>query len=251
MSISGNLSDALLGIVLSIAAGMATGLGALPMLIIRKKISDVFIDLSLAFAAGVMLAAASFSLIRPAIEQGGVLPLITGILFGILFVNIADRKIPHDYFVKDRQTKNGRPKKIFLFVLTILIHNFPEGLAVGIGGFSKDALSLALAIGIQNVLEGLAVAAALISADYDIKYSVLIAFLTGLVEPLGAIIGVSLVGFSNSILPYALAFAGGSMLFVISYEVIPETHSRDYRALATYSLISGFALMTILDYLLG
>jgi ZIP family zinc transporter len=251
MTIFGNLSNALLGIVLSIAAGMATGLGALPMLFIRKKISDAFIDLSLAFAAGVMLAAASFSLIRPAIEQGGVFQLIVGILAGILFVDIADKKIPHDHFIKDKKVKNGRSKKIFLFVLTILIHNFPEGLAVGIGGFSKDAISLAVAIGIQNVLEGLAVAAALISADYDIKHSVLIAFLTGLVEPLGAILGVSLVGFSTSILPYALAFAGGSMLFVISHEVIPETHSRDYRGLATYSLISGFTLMTILDYILG
>ncbi|AYO29982.1 ZIP family metal transporter [Biomaibacter acetigenes] len=246
-----NLPPIYLGITLSMLAGMATGLGALPLLFIRKRFSGGIIDASLGFAAGVMLAATAFSLVLASIEEGGIIPLIVGMTMGVLFVDRMDKIIPHDHFVKGHEGPGiGRLRKIWLFVFTIIIHNFPEGLAVGVGGFSKHAYSLAFAIGAQNIPEGLAVAAALAAAEYKVGYAVLIAFLSGLAEPVGGILGAGLVGISSSILPYALAFAGGAMLFVISDEVIPETHSGDHQRLATFSLVAGFILMTILDTLL-
>ncbi|MCR4432071.1 MAG: ZIP family metal transporter [Tepidanaerobacteraceae bacterium] len=238
------------GIILSILAGMATGLGALPLLFIRKRFSGGIIDASLGFAAGVMLAATAFSLVLASIEEGGLIPMIVGMAAGVLFVDRMDKMIPHDHFVKGHEGPGmSRLRKIWLFVFAIIIHNFPEGLAVGVGGFSKHAYSLAFAIGAQNIPEGLAVAAALIAAEYSPGYAVFIAFLSGLAEPVGGMLGAGLVGISSSVLPYALAFAGGAMLFVISDEVIPETHSGDHQRLATFSLVSGFILMTILDTL--
>ncbi|HHW02108.1 MAG TPA: ZIP family metal transporter [Thermoanaerobacterales bacterium] len=239
------------GIILSIVAGMATGLGALPLLFVRKRFSSDAINASLGFAAGVMLAATAFSLVLASIEEGGMISLIVGMMMGVLFVDRMDKIIPHNHFVKGHEGPGiSRLKKIWLFVFTIIIHNFPEGLAVGVGGFSKHAYSLAFAIGAQNIPEGLAVAAALAAAEYKVGYAVLIAFLSGLAEPVGGILGASLVGISSSILPYALAFAGGAMLFVISDEVIPETHSGEHQRLATFSLVIGFILMTILDTLM-
>jgi len=246
-----NTSPVYRGITLSILAGMATGLGALPLLFIRKKFSGGIIGASLGFAAGVMLAATAFSLVLASIEEGGIIPLVVGMAMGVLFVDRMDKIIPHDHFVKGHEGPgSSRLRKIWLFVFTIIIHNFPEGLAVGVGGFSKHAYSLAFAIGAQNIPEGLAVAAALTTAKYEVGYAVWIAFLSGLAEPVGGILGAGLVGISSSILPYALAFAGGAMLFVISDEVIPETHSGDHQRLSTYSLVMGFILMTILDTLL-
>jgi ZIP family zinc transporter len=248
-----HLSLAEYGIFLSIMAGLATGIGALPLLLLRRRISDFLIDMALGFAAGVMLSAAAFSLIEPALKRGGAPALSAGIILGLVFVDVIDKKIPHDHFVKGHEGPGYKSSSnnILLFVIAIAIHNFPEGLAVGVGGFSKEALSLTYAIGIQNVLEGLAVAASLIAAGYGIGYASWVAFLTGLVEPFGAVIGVTMVNFSAALLPYALAFAGGAMLFVISDEVIPETHMGNHQRPATYAIIFGFMLMTILDYLFG
>lgn len=251
-----NLPSAYQGLLLSIGAGLATGLGALPLLIIRRKLSERTIDVSLSLAAGVMLAAAVYSLILPSLEYGGIPALVIGLVAGVLFVDFVDKKIPHIHFIKGPEGPEGpeypsKTKHIFLFVLTIFIHNFPEGLAVGIGGFSNNSFSLASAISIHNLLEGLAVAAALVSLEYKVSYSVWIAFLSGLVEPLGAVVGVTLISFSSVILPYAFSFAGGAMLFVISDEVIPETHAGNNQRLATYAILIGFLLMTILEHVLG
>lgn len=240
------------GIILSILAGAATGLGGLPLLFIRRKVSDTVIDISLGTAAGIMLAATAFSLVLPSIEMGGIVPMAAGMVLGMVFVDYMDKAIPHDHFVKGHEGGDiNRIRKIWLFVIAIIIHNFPEGLAVGVGGFSKDAFTLAFAIGAQNIPEGLAVAAALVSAGYAVGYSVWIAFLSGIIEPVGGIIGALLISIAQPILPYAMAFAGGAMLFVISDEVIPETHAGNHQRIATYAIVIGFIIMTILDNVLG
>lgn len=243
------LSPAKLGLVLSILAGAgATALGALPLLFIRKRITQRIIDFSLGFSAGVMLAASVFSLIIPSIEIGSLKIFVIGTLSGVFFVDFMDEWLPHEHFVKGKEGHNlERVKNIMLFVFAIIIHNFPEGLAVGVGGFSDNAISLAVAIGIQNALEGLAVAAALIAAEYSVEKAVLVGVLSGIVEPIGGLIGVSLISFSTAILPFTLAFAGGAMIYVVSDEVIPETHSGNNEKLATYALIIGFIMMTVLD----
>lgn len=236
------------GIILSTVAGTATGIGALPLLFIKRKVSELLITFSLAFAAGVMLAASVFSLFLPSIEMGGLWHFVAGTLAGVVFVDFMDRRIPHDHFVVGHEGPEAEKiRNIMLFVFTIFIHNFPEGLAVGVGGYSDEAISLAFAIGVQNILEGLAVAAALIAADYSVGKSVWIAFLSGLAEPLGGLIGVLLINLSSTILPFSLAFAGGAMLYVIADEVIPETHADGNEKLATYALILGFIMMTFLD----
>lgn len=247
-----SLSPAKLGIFLSIFAGAgATALGALPLLFIRKKITQKIIDFSLGFSAGVMLAASIFSLIVPSIELGGLKVFVIGTLAGVVFVDFMDERLPHEHFVQGKEgPKAERVKNILLFVFAIIIHNFPEGLAVGVGGFSDNALSLATAIGIQNMLEGLAVTAALIAAEYSVEKSVFIGVLSGIVEPIGGLIGVALVSFSTAILPFSLAFAGGAMIYVVSDEVIPETHSGNNEKLATYALIIGFIAMTVMDNLI-
>ncbi|MDI6601215.1 MAG: ZIP family metal transporter [Thermoanaerobacteraceae bacterium] len=248
-----NLEPVYKGIILSILAGAATGLGGLPLLFIRRKIPDLIIDISLGIAAGIMLAATAFSLVVPSLEIGGILPMTVGMILGMVFVDYMDKVIPHDHFVKGHEGRGdiNKVRRIWLFVIAIIIHNFPEGLAVGVGGFSKDAVTLAFAIGTQNIPEGLAVAAALISAGYGVGYSVWTAFLSGLIEPVGGIIGALLISIAQPILPYAMAFAAGAMLFVISDEVIPETHAGNNQRIATYAIVIGFIIMTILDNVLG
>lgn len=255
----------LVGILASTFAGLFTGVGAL-LIYIKKKVSKKMMDASLGIAAGVMLAATSFSLIVPAIEKGGggakgSLTALIGIMIGGLFLILADKCFPDTNLMLnsmegDESLKNGaRLRKVWLFILAITIHNFPEGLAVGVGfgdGDIKNGLSLAIGIGLQNFPEGLAVALPLIREKYPRWKAFLIALCTGLVEPIGGLLGVGIVQISRPILPFAMAFAAGAMIFVISHEIIPETQSdHKHSKLATLALLIGFVIMMFMDNSLG
>ena len=243
----------LLGFLGSLAAGLATGVGALPVLFVKRP-SKRYLDLMLGFAAGVMLAASVFSLLIPAIDDGGVWVAVGGMLLGALVLHLIDRLVPHEHFIRGREGPSSRLRKIWLFILAITIHNFPEGLAVGVGfgGASLSAaIALAIGIGLQNMPEGLAVALPLTGEGYSRGRALLYATLTGLVEPIGGLLGVSLVLIAKPILPWGLAFAAGAMLFVISDEIIPESHRNGHERLATLGVMVGFAVMMLLDVLLG
>jgi len=237
------MSPAFKGILYSSIAGMATTLGGIPFLLWRKEVRRKALDMLLGFAAGVMLAATAFSLVVPSIELGGPLR------FGVGFLKFA----PHEHLIKGYEgpLPHSKLAKIWLFVIAITIHNFPEGMAVGVGAFTKEAITIAVAIGIQNIPEGAAVAASLTGAGYKRGKTFWITFLTGAVEVAGGLVGALLIVIAQPLLPYAMAFAGGAMLYVISDEVIPETHSGGFELLSTYSLIFGFIIMTLLDNILG
>jgi len=237
-----------------IVPGLLTGLGAFPVLFIKKEISFKYIDALLGFAAGVMLAATFFSLLLPSLERGGVIITVIGIITGAIFLSILDKITPHTHFIKGDEGPSSRLKKIWLFIYAITLHNLPEGLAVGVGFGSSDfkaGLIIATAIGLQNMPEGLAVALPLVSEGYSKQKALGISFITGIFEPLMALLGFFLVRIFIKILPFALSFAGGAMLYVISDEIIPESHKRGYELEATFSIIAGFIVMMILDYLLG
>jgi ZIP family zinc transporter len=248
------------GLLASFLAGLATGVGALPA-IFFKNVPDRVLNTALGGAAGVMLAATSFSLIVPGIEHGnllwpgyGVYVVAFGILLGAFCLDLVDRLLPHEHFILGHEGPSSRMKRIWLFIIAITIHNFPEGLAVGVGfggGDIANGTSLAIGIGLQNMPEGLAVALPLLGLGYSRLKAIGIATLTGLVEPVGGLLGVGAVTVFQPILPLGLAFAAGAMLFVISDEIIPETHAKGRSRLATFGIIIGFVIMMSLDNLLG
>ena len=240
-----------------------TAVGALPVLF-GKKISTRTQDSLLGFAAGVMLAASFFSLIIPAIDvaeilYGGVYAAagiaVVGFVAGAATIALADEWIPHRHFVQGKQGPwTGGSRKVWLFVAAITIHNFPEGVAVGVGfagGDSASASALAIGIGLQNAPEGLAVAVALIAEGYPKGRAFLVAAATAIVEPIGGFLGVGAVSLFYPLLPWALTFAAGAMIYVISHEIIPETHTRGNQKQATTGLTLGLALMMFLDVALG
>lgn len=240
----------LLGIFLS---GLATGVGAIPVLFIKAE-NPKLTDALLGFAAGIMLAATFFSLLLPALDIGGIIVTIIGLVLGAILMSLLDKITPHMHFIYGKEGPSTRLKKIWLFIFAITLHNFPEGLSVGLGfgsGNIKAGIIIATAIGLQNIPEGLAVALPLVAEGYTRGKSLLIATLSGLVEPLMGLLGFFLVSLFKPILPYGLGFAAGAMLYVISEEVIPESHRRGFEKEATFSLMAGFIIMMILDYLLG
>lgn len=246
--------------------GGATVIGAL-IGFAFKKISHRFSDIVLSFAAGVMLAAAVLGLIIPSVERGmdygiGVALLITiaGMFVGALALNLVDKIVPHLHAlagVESEEHHNQGLSKVLLFVMAIAIHNLPEGIAAGVGFGSGDpadvagAMVIAGGIALQNIPEGMVIIAPMLAAGVSKKRTLLIAALTGVVEIIGTLIGYLAVSISVVILPFALAFAGGTMLYVISDEMIPETHSHGSQRGATYALLCGFALMLCMDFLLG
>ena len=249
-----------MGILASTLAGLATGVGALPALFFRS-VPDRILYTMLGGAAGVMLAATSFSLIVPGIETGdslwpgyGVYIVVAGMLFGAIFLDRANKWLPHEHFDFGHEGPESKMRRIWLFIIAITIHNFPEGLAVGVGFGSGDigaGTSLAIGIGLQNMPEGLAVAMPLLALGYSRWYAIGIAALTGFVEPIGGLLGVGAVTIAHPILPFGLAFAAGAMLFVISDEIIPETHSKGRSRSATFGVMIGFVIMMAMDNLLG
>ncbi|NOS72998.1 MAG: ZIP family metal transporter [Methyloglobulus sp.] len=249
-----------IGFIASILAGLATGLGALPVLFFKNISNNLFSSL-LGAAAGVMLAATAFSLLVPGIDVGntlwpgkGIFVVSAGMLLGAFFLHYADHQLPHVHMDAVVDTQINSLRKIWLFVIAITIHNFPEGMSVGVSfgsGDMKNGLILAIAIAMQNIPEGLAVALPLVSLGYNRWRAIGIATATGLVEPVGGLLGITMVTLFQSVLPIAMGFAAGAMLFVISEEIIPETHAKGRSRYATYSLMIGFIVMMIVDNALG
>ncbi len=257
-----SMSPVMLGLLGSLAAGLMTAVGAVPVLFGRMP-SRGTRDMLLGFAAGVMLAASFFSLILPALEAAearhGPGPLSAAIVVAALLIGMAavaalNEALPHEHFGLGREGPRGAAlRRVWLFVFAITIHNFPEGLAVGVGFAEgmENGLPLALGIGLQNAPEGLAVAVALLGEGYSKGRAFVIGGATGLVEPLGGVLGAGIVSLSEPLLPWGLAFAAGAMLYVISHEIIPETHRRGHHDRATLGLAVGLALMLFLDVTLG
>ena len=244
----------------ALGVGGATLLGAL-LGFIFKKISHKVGDIILSFAAGVMLAAAVIGLVLPSVELGGgakALPIvILGIFLGALTVNLLDRLVPHLHKLSgvdsESHPESGKIDKILLFVLAIAIHNFPEGIAAGVGfgtGDVSDGLIIAAGIALQNIPEGMVIIGPMLAAGVKPGKTFVCASITGVVEVLGTLLGYLAVNVASAILPFALAFAGGTMLYVISDEMIPETHAHGSQQGATYALLVGFCLMLLSDVLL-
>jgi ZIP family zinc transporter len=247
------------GFSASLAAGAATALGAMFVLLVRK-LSEPLNDALLGFSAGVMLAASFFSLIIPGIEHAKVdtgsttlamTVIVAALMLGAITLSIVNRYAPHEHFILGPQGAEAVAlRRIWLFVIAITLHNFPEGLAVGVGYGGGDIAggnALAIGIGLQNIPEGLAVAAALLSLGYARLTAFAVGSATGLVEPVGGLLGVGAVTVFQPLLPWGLGFAAGAMLFVVSNEIVPETHRRGNEELATYGLMIGLAVMMFLD----
>ncbi len=250
------MQDALQG---GLMAAGATALGTLPVLYFQGFSQRIY-DAMLGFGAGVMLAASSFSLVIPALTaatQMGASQWIAGgkvgvgILLGAGLLLMLDRLIPHEHFVKGLEGRSARAlKRVWLFVFAISLHNLPEGLAIGVATAGSDpvgAIALTTGISIQDVPEGMVVALALRSVGYGKWTSSGAAILSGLVEPIAAVFGAAVVSLSAHLLPWGLAMAAGAMLFVISHEIIPESHRKGHEALATSGLMLGFVVMMVLD----
>lgn len=243
----------------AIGVGSATIIGAILGFLFKdflQKYSKIF----LAFAGGIMLSAAVFGLILPSLEFGGNLKLLVtvlGIFIGALCLNVIDKLTPHLHKMIGsdiEEHKSTSLNKVLLFVIAIAIHNLPEGIAAGVGfGLENQSYGILIAIGIalQNIPEGMVIIAPMINSGVSKKKTFIIASITGLIEVVGTFLGFFTVKLAKIILPFALAFAGGTMLYVVSDEMIPETHSDGNKRGVTYSLLLGFCLMLVLDVLLG
>ncbi len=255
------LGDALIASVL--AGGVATTLGGAPAVVfssIKRSVEGTL----LGFGAGVMLAASAFSLLLPALTRAASRPegvtfalalIVTGFLAGGWLVSLADKYVPHEHFAVGHEGHESEHiSRMWLFVIAITIHNFPEGLAIGVAfgaGDVSDSLALAIGLGAQNVPEGLVVAIAMVSAGYSRTHALAATALSGFVEPLGTLVGFFGAQLASAVLPLMLAFAAGAMVFVVSDEIIPESHRERAEGKATLGLMIGFALMMILDVALA
>ena len=248
----------------ALGVGGATIIGALLGFLIKKP-SHKFNDIILSFAAGVMLAAAVIGLVLPSLEHSSYSPAITllitiaGVFCGALCLNLVDKLVPHLHKItgadiEEHPEKAEQLSRVLLFVIAIGIHNLPEGIAAGVSfgtGDNMQAFTVAAGIALQNIPEGMVIIAPMLASGIKPGRTFVIALLTGVVEVLGTLIGYFAVSVSAAILPFALAFAGGTMLDVISDEMIPETHAHGSERAATYTLLGGFCLMLAFDFLLG
>ena len=243
----------------ALGVGGATIIGAVIGFLFRN-ISHRFSDIVLSFAAGVMLAAAVLGLVLPSLEYGGaygILVTVAGIFAGAYCINLIDKLVPHLHKmagVNPESPTGANLSKVLLFVTAIAIHNLPEGIAAGVGFGSGDnarALIIAAGIALQNIPEGMVIIGPMLAAGVKPGRTFVLAILTGVVEVVGTLIGYLAVSVASAILPFALAFAGGTMLYVISDEMIPETHAHGHERGATYALLVGFCLMLVTDVLLG
>ena len=243
----------------ALGVGGATIFGSL-IGFVFKNISHKFSDIVLSFAAGVMLSAAVLGLILPSLEYGGAHGIwitVGGIFAGAFCLNLIDKVVPHLHKMVGpdiEEHQNTNLSKVLLFVTAIAIHNLPEGIAAGVSFGSDDptqALMIAGGIALQNIPEGMVIIGPMLSAGVSPARTFVCAMSTGLVEVVGTLLGYFAVSIASAVLPFALAFAGGTMLYVISDEMIPETHAHGSEQGATYALLVGFCVMLISDFLLG
>jgi ZIP family zinc transporter len=259
-------SAVLLGGGASLIAGLATGVGALPALAL-KGIAPRTEDTLLGFAGGIMLAAMAFSLLLPALDiasartgapGAGAALVAAGMVLGACALWLIHRFVPHEHFIKGAEGRGlVAVRRMWLFVFAISLHNLPEGLAVGIGvsgdvsAEGRAGLAITLGIAVQNMPEGLVVALALMRERYSRATAILVALATGLIEPVGGLVGAAAVTFIAGLLPWGLAFAAGAMLWVISGEIVPETHRRGFETSATFGLMAGFVAMMVVSRSIG
>ncbi len=247
-----------LAMLTAIGVGGATIVGVLFGFLFHK-VPHKFNDAILGFAGGIMLAAAILGLIIPSLDNGNIWVTALGIVTGAVFLNLADKMTPHLHRVtgmdqEEHAEKQNSINKVMLFVMAIAIHNLPEGIAAGVGFGSENisnAITVAVGIALQNIPEGMVIVSPLIMSGVSKWRVFLIASFTGVIEIVGTLIGFTAVSVATTILPFALAFAGGTMIYVVSDEMIPETHSHGYERMATYSLIFGFIAMLIMDFYIG
>ncbi len=244
----------------ALGVGGASIVGAL-LGFIFKKTSHKFSDIVLSFAAGVMLCASIIGLILPSLEYGGkwaILITIVGIFCGAICINLIDKLVPHLHKLtgvelEKHPDKTAHLNKVLLFVIAIAIHNFPEGIAAGVGFGTEntaEALMIAGGIALQNIPEGMVIIAPMLASGMSHKRTFFVALIAGFVEIIGTLIGYFAVYISTFILPFVLAFAGGTMLYVIGDEMIPETHAHGNESGATYALLVGFVIMLVVDFFL-
>lgn len=258
--INPNFQHALMAGTLSFTATAVGALGGIFLQGLSQRTEDVM----LGFAAGMMLAASSFSLILPGIDAAttlldhaalGSLVVALGICLGALLMLGLDRFTPHQHEYSGKQgVMSERLNGVWLFVMAITLHNFPEGMAVGVSfasGDTSNGIAVTTAISLQNIPEGLAVAMALRSAGMRAANAVILAALSGAMEPLGAVVGISISSGFALAYPLGMGLAAGAMIFVVSHEVIPETHRNGHQTAATFGLMGGFMLMMVMDTALG
>ena len=246
----------LIVILTALGVGGATVIGALVGFLF-KDISHKFSNLVVYFAAGIMLSAAVLGLVLPSIEYGGnwgVAVAVLGILVGGVCINLSDRLVPHIQKIavrgEDSERDRGKTRGVLLFVIAIGIHNLPEGIAAGVGFGSGDiesALLIAAGIALHNIPEGMVIISPMLASGISPKKTFVFALITGLAEVAGTFVGYFAVSIASAILPFALAFAGGAMLYVISEEMIPETHASSDECRVTYAFLCGFCAMLVLD----
>ncbi len=244
-------------VLASLAAGLATGVGAIPLLFV-KEVPTWGRDALLGFAAGVMLGAAFLSLFLPAL-QSDLWFALAGLLLGALALAAFEAVFPSTHRAGSRrdgrtrvdknEVKKARLRRSLVIAAAVALHNLPEGFAVGVGhmsGFERAGMALAVAMGTHNIPEGLVVGTTLLEEGIS-RWKILVyATLTGLVEPLAAVAGVLLLDRADTILPFSLAFAAGAMFYVVSDELIPESHGHGYERLSTFGVIAGIILMAVL-----
>lgn len=247
-----------LAMLTALGVGGATIFGVL-LGFVFQKIPHKFNDVVLGYAAGIMLGAAILGLVIPSLEEGNVWVTLAGILAGAVFLNFSDKVTPHLHHItgmdqEAHSDKQNQLNKVMLFVMAIAIHNLPEGIAAGVS-FGTDnlgnAITVALGIALQNIPEGMIIVSPMIIAGVPKFRVFMIACFTGLVEIIGTMIGYGAASISVMILPFILAFAGGTMIYVVSDEMIPETHSHGYEQQATYALLFGFMTMILMDFYIG
>jgi zinc transporter, ZIP family len=236
-------------LIAGLACFLATGIGSLPASLTAHA-SDKLLDGLLGFAGGIMIAVTAFGLLVPALDTGGVGKTAIGLVAGAGVLAIADRTVPHLHLLEGPEGPRISLQRAWLIVLAITIHNFPEGLAIGVTfgrGDLNAAVILAIGIAIQDMPEGLAVALPLVREGYSSKRAIAYATLTGIAEPLAALAGVTLILVFDPLLPLGLAFAAGAMTYVVFDEILPESFRRGYRQVATTGALAGFILMATME----